>query len=182
MDADDAPRSTPLQVVVMGVSGTGKSTVAAGVARATGWDFVEGDDLHPPANIAKMESGEPLDDDDRAPWLDEVNARAREHAAAGRSCVLTCSALKRAYRDRLRDGVEQMFFVHLAGSFEVLEPRMQARERHFMPTGLLHSQLDTLEELEPDEDGVGVDVAGNIEEVTAAATEAIEKRLRSSPH
>lgn len=171
---------TALQVVVMGVSGTGKSTVGAGVARATGWELVEGDDLHPPANIAKMEAGEPLTDEDRAPWLDEVNARAREHAAAGRSCLLTCSALRRVYRDRLRDGVDEMFFIHLAGSYEVLEPRMQARERHFMPTGLLRSQLDTLEELEPDEDGVRVDVAGTLEQVTAAAVAAVEQRLRSS--
>lgn len=181
MDAHDAPRSTPLQVVVMGVSGTGKSTVGRALARGAGWPFVEGDDLHPPANIAKMEAGEPLTDEDRAPWLDEVNARAREHAAADRSCVLTCSALRRLYRDRLRDGVEQMFFVHLAGSFEVLEPRMQARERHFMPTGLLHSQFDTLEELEPDEDGVRVDVAGSVEEVVAAAHAAIDRRLREAP-
>ena len=181
MDATAACRPLPLQVVVMGVSGTGKSTVGRALAREAGWSFVEGDDLHPPANIAKMEAGNPLTDEDRAPWLDEVNARAREHAAAGHSCVLTCSALRRVYRDRLRDGVEQMFFVHLAGSFEVLEPRMQARERHFMPTGLLHSQLDTLEELEPDEDGVRVDVAGTVEEVVAAASAAIERRLRKSP-
>lgn len=178
---DDAPPSgAALQVVLMGVSGTGKSTVGAGVARATGWELVEGDDLHPPANIAKMEAGDPLTDADRAPWLDEVNAQARRHADAGRSCLLTCSALKRAYRERLRDGVEQMFFVHLSGSYEVLEPRMRARERHFMPTGLLRSQFDTLEELEPDEDGVRVDVAGSLDEVTAAAVAAIEQRLRSS--
>lgn len=179
MDDGRSP-GTALQVVLMGVSGTGKSTVGAGVARAAGWELVEGDDLHPPENIAKMEAGDPLTDDDRAPWLAEVNARARAQAAAGHNALLTCSALKRVYRDRLRDGVDEMFFVHLTGSYEVLEPRMQARERHFMPTGLLRSQLDTLEELEPDEDGVRVDVSGSLEEVTAAAVAAVEQRLRSS--
>ncbi len=171
--------TAPLQVVVMGVSGTGKSTVATDLARATGWDFVEGDDLHPRANIAKMEAGQPLTDEDRAPWLDAVNSRAREHAREAESCVLTCSALKRAYRDRLRAGVDQMFFLHLAGSYELLAPRMRHRTKHFMPTLLLHSQLDTLEVLGEDEDGAVVDVAGTIEEVSAAAYDAVVRRLRA---
>ena len=97
-----------LQVVVMGVSSTGKSTVGSAVAAHLGWDFVEGDDLHPPSNVAKMEAGEALDDDDRAPWLDRVSDRAEEQSAQGRSSVLTCSALKRVYRDRLRRGVPEM--------------------------------------------------------------------------
>jgi gluconokinase len=167
-----------LQVVVMGVSATGKSTVAARLGESLGWELVEGDDLHPRANVEKMESGQALTDEDRAPWLDAVNARAREHAAAGRSSLLTCSALKRAYRDRLRDGVPEMFFLHLAGSFEVLEPRMQHRDRHFMPPSLLHSQFDTLEPLADDEDGAVVDVSGTIDDVSAAAEEAVRQRLR----
>jgi gluconokinase len=169
--------SSPLQVVVMGVSATGKSTVAEGIAAALGWELVEGDDLHPEANVAKMASGQPLTDEDRAPWVDRVNAAAREHAAAGRSCVLTCSALKRAYRDRLSDGVEEMFFVHLAADFAVLEPRMAQRERHFMPTGLLRSQFDTLEPLGADEDGEVVDVAGSRDEVLGRALDAVRRRL-----
>jgi gluconokinase len=167
-----------LQVVVMGVSATGKSAVASRLARALDWPFVEGDDLHPPDNVAKMESGEPLTDDDRAPWLAEVNARAREHSAGGRSSVLTCSALRRAYRDRLREGVASMFFLHLHGTFEVLQPRMQQRDRHFMPASLLQSQFDTLEELGEDEDGLVLDVSGTLDEVAAAAQAVVEQRLR----
>lgn len=162
----------------MGVSATGKSTVATAMAEELGWDFIEGDDLHPPTNVAKMAAGDSLTDEDRAPWLDEISDRASRQAAAGRSSVLTCSALRRAYRDRLRAGVPAMFFLHLDGSYEVLEPRMQRRERHFMPTGLLRSQFDTLEPLEPDEDGAVVDVAGTVEEVISAARLAVGGRLR----
>lgn len=168
----------PLQVVVMGVSATGKSTVAARLSGLLGWHFEEGDDLHPPANVAKMEAGEPLSDEDRAPWLDAVNARAQELASAGHCSLLTCSALKRSYRERLRDGVPEMFFVHLAAPYEVLEPRMDSRERHFMPASLLRSQFDTLEPLADDEDGTVVDVSGTLEEVTASAHRVVEARLR----
>lgn len=169
----------PLQVVVMGVSATGKSTVARALAERRGWDFVEGDDLHPRANVEKMESGEPLTDEDRWPWLDLVNARAREHAAAGRSSIITCSALRRAYRDRLGEGVPAMHFLHLATTYEVLEPRMARRERHFMPTGLLRSQFATLEPLDPDEDGAVVDVTGPLPEVLEAAQAAVGARLQT---
>jgi gluconokinase len=176
--ADEHSPADPLQVVVMGVSATGKSTVGLVVAEDLGWDFIEGDDLHPQSNVTKMAAGDPLTDEDRAPWLDEISDRARRQAAAGRSSVLTCSALKRAYRDRLRAGVPAMFFLHLDGAYEVLEPRMQHRERHFMPTGLLRSQFDTLEPLEPGEDGAVVDVAGSVEEVVDAARRAVRERLR----
>lgn len=168
-----------LQVVVMGVSATGKSTVARGLAEELGWDFVEGDDLHPRANVRKMEAGQPLTDADRAPWLDEVSDVAARHAAEGRSSVITCSALRRAYRDRLRDGVEAMFFVHLHADYAVLEPRMEQREKHFMPTGLLRSQFETLEPLEDDEDGVVVDVSPGASEVTADALAVVRHRLDS---
>jgi gluconokinase len=173
-----SPTGVSLQVVVMGVSATGKSTVAAAVAADRGWDLVEGDDLHPASNVAKMQSGEPLTDEDRAPWLDRVNERARGHAGAGHSAVITCSALKRSYRDRLRVGVPTMFFLHLHGAYEVLEPRMAQRQRHFMPTGLLRSQFDTLEPLAEDEDGVVVDVAASLQEVVADARAAVAERLR----
>jgi gluconokinase len=162
----------------MGVSATGKSTIGIAVAEDLGWDFIEGDDLHPASNVAKMAAGDPLTDEDRAPWLDEISDRASRQAAAGRSSVVTCSALKRAYRDRLRAGVAGMFFLHLDGGYAVLEPRMQQRERHFMPTGLLRSQIDTLEPLEQDEDGTVVDVAGTVEEVVDAARRAVRARLR----
>lgn len=171
-------RAAPLQVVVMGVSGTGKSTVGAAVAEGLGWELVEGDDLHPPANVAKLSAGLPLTDEDRAPWLDQLNDLATSRAAAGLGSVLTCSALKRAYRDRLRAGVPAMFFLHLDGSYEVLEPRMTRREGHFMPVALLRSQLATLEPLERDEDGTVVDVAGTPAEVIAAAQAAVTSRLQ----
>lgn len=168
----------PLQVIVMGVSGTGKSTVATALADRLGWPFIEGDDLHPRSNVAKMESGEPLTDEDRAPWLEAIREHAQEQAAAGRSAVITCSALKRQYRDSLREGVREMFFVHLHGTREVLEPRMAKRERHFMPPKLLQSQLDTLEPLEDDEDGVVVDISGTVDEVISQAGRAVAERLR----
>ncbi len=165
-----------LQVVVMGVSATGKSTVGRRLAGELGWDFIEGDDLHPRSNVVKMESGEPLDDINRAPWLDEINRVAREQAAGGRSSVITCSALRRSYRVRLRDGVDGMFFVHLHADYEVLEPRMRQRADHFMPTGLLRSQLDTLEPLGDDEDGTVVDVTPGAAEVLGEVLRAVRAR------
>ncbi len=166
-----------LQVVVMGVSATGKSTVGQAVADELGWGFVEGDDLHPPANVAKMQAGDPLGDADRAPWLDLIGEAVRQRADAGLSSIVTCSALRRSYRDRLRDGAGAVFFVHLHAGFDVLEPRMQQRQRHFMPTTLLRSQFDTLEPLDADEDGVVVDVSSPPDVVTAAALDAVRSRL-----
>ena len=169
----------PLQVVVMGVTGTGKSTVATELAEQLGWTFVEGDDLHPRSNVAKMESGEPLTDDDRAPWLETIRSRAQEEAAAGRSAFITCSALRRKYRDLLREGAEPMFFLHLHAGEDVLAARLAERKGHFMPAGLLRSQLETLEPLEYAEDGVVVDVSVPVGEVVAAARRAVDERLRN---
>ena len=168
-----------MQVVVMGVTSTGKSTIAMLVAEHHGWGFVEGDDLHPPRNVAKMQGGDPLDDEDRAPWLAAINERAREESAAGRSTVITCSALKRRYRERLSQGVDAMFFLHLHGDAGVLAARMAQRKGHFMPPGLLESQLDSLEPLEAGEDGAVVDVSGSVEEVAARAERAVAERLRT---
>lgn len=136
-------------VVVMGVSGSGKSTVAIELARRLGVPFCEGDDLHPPANVAKMKAGHPLDDTDRAPWLAALNAWMRAHRRGG---VVSCSALRRLYRDRLREGLEPApAFVLLDPPRAVLERRMAARRGHFMPASLLDSQLATLERPEADE-------------------------------
>ncbi|GAA0956308.1 gluconokinase [Frigoribacterium faeni] len=142
-------------LVVMGVSGSGKSTLAALLAEQLGWDFYEGDDLHPDENVAKMAAGTPLDDDDRAPWLDTVSSWIIEHAMAGVPGVITCSALKRKYRDVLRE--HNVVFVYLRGTREMLGDRMAAREGHFMPTTLLDSQVATLEPPEADERHVVVD-------------------------
>lgn len=162
-------------VVVMGVSGTGKSSVAMLLAERLDLDFVEGDEHHPDRNIVKMSDGTPLTDEDRWPWLETLAGLARQRYEAGRSLVLTCSALKRSYRDVLRSGVPdgRMFFVHLHAEVDVLSERMQQRTKHFMPTSLLTSQLETLEPLEDDELGVVVDVAPPLEVVAEAAEAAL---------
>ena len=142
----------PSVLVVMGVSGTGKSTVAGLLAGRLGWELAEGDDLHPPANVAKMASGHPLTDEDRWPWLDKVAAWIKDRVSAGKTGVITCSALKRRYRDRLRG--PGVMFVHLAGAKELIAARMAALLHHFMPPGLLDSQVEALEPLETDENAI----------------------------
>jgi gluconokinase len=146
-------------VVVMGVSGCGKTTVGAALAEALGWRFVEGDAFHPAANVAKMSAGIPLDDADRRPWLETLAAAIAGDEAAGRSSVVGCSALKRAYRDILRSGAPRMRFLHLHCDRVVLAERLSHRPEHFFPASLLDSQLAALEPLGPDEDGVVVDLA-----------------------
>jgi gluconokinase len=144
----------PVVLVVMGVSGTGKSTVAGMLAGRLGWDLEEGDDLHPASNVEKMASGQPLTDEDRWPWLEKISAWIQLHTTAGTPGIVTCSALKRSYRDRLRSpGVA---FVHLDGTKEMIAERLNKRLDHFMPSSLLDSQLATLEPLDPDEAGIVV--------------------------
>jgi carbohydrate kinase (thermoresistant glucokinase family) len=147
----------------MGVSGAGKSAVGERLARALHARFVEGDDLHPPANRAKMASGTPLSDEDRWPWLDLVGEALREAPV-----VAACSALRRAYRDRLRSHAPGLVAVHLVASEEVLAERMTRRRGHFMPPALLRSQLATLEPLGPDERGFAVEAASPDEAVRLA--------------
>ncbi len=148
-------------LVLMGVSGVGKTSVAEVLHARTGWVFAEGDDFHPRSNREKMASGHPLDDDDRWPWLRRIAAWIGEQEAAGHGGIVTCSALKRSYRDLLRDGHPSVRFVHLLADPDVLTARITARKGHYMPPSLLQSQLDTLEPLEPDEPGVGVDTGGD---------------------
>jgi gluconokinase len=159
----------PLVVVVMGVSGTGKSTVAAGLVRDLGWPFAEGDDFHSAANIAKMHAGHPLTDADRRPWLQAISAWIGARGAAGTGGIVTCSALKRSYREILRAGHPDVRFLCLTGSHQLLESRIENRVGHFMPASLLDSQLDTLEPLQPDEPGVTIDVSGSPDEVERIA-------------
>jgi gluconokinase len=146
----------PVVLVLMGVSGSGKSTVAALLAGRLGWDFEEGDDLHPPANVAKMHAGHPLDDEDRKPWLAKVAEWITEHTDAGRPGIITCSALKRSYRDVLRG--EHVVFVYMAGTQEAIGARLASRHGHFMPTSLLDSQFATLEPPNPDERAITVPI------------------------
>ncbi len=155
------PFSRP--VVVMGVSGSGKSTVGAALADALGIPFEDGDALHPAANVAKMAAGIPLDDANRAPWLDAIV----ELLARG-PVVVACSALRRAYRDRLRAAAPELALVLLDGDRELLAERMAARPGHFMPASLLDSQLATLERPAPDEHALIVDVAAPVDEIVAS--------------
>jgi carbohydrate kinase (thermoresistant glucokinase family) len=132
-------------LLLMGVSGCGKTTIGAALARRLGWDFLEGDALHPPANVAKMAAGTPLEDDDRWPWLRAIAARIDAWRAAGTSGVVACSALKRAYRDILIGPRADVRLVYLRGDKDVIAARLTARRGHFMPPGLLDSQFRTLE-------------------------------------
>jgi gluconokinase len=163
--------STPHVVVVMGVAGTGKTTIGPLLAARLGVPYAEGDDFHPPANIAKMSAGTPLDDADRWPWLDAIGAWAGGRRGLGG--VVSCSALKRSYRDRLRAGAPGVVFVHLSGERALIEDRMAHRQGHFMPTALLDSQFATLQPPAADEAGVTVDVTGSPAEITERAALAL---------
>ena len=165
--------STPHVVVVMGVAGTGKTTVGPLLAAALGVPYAEGDDFHPPENIAKMSAGTPLEDADRWPWLDAIGLWA--HGRAGLGGVVSSSALKRSYRDRLRAAAPDALFLHLSGDRPLIERRMSERQGHFMPTALLDSQFAALEELGADEAGVAVDVSGSPEDITERAVAALRR-------
>lgn len=160
-------------VVVMGVSGSGKSTVGAALAQRLGVPFEDADDLHPPANIAKMSAGHPLDDDDRRPWLEVIGTWLADHAHGGG--VMSCSALKRAYRDQLRSHAPTAVFVHLEGSHAVITDRQASRPGHFMPASLLASQFATLEPLQADERGVVVDVDQGVDAIVAASVSELSQ-------
>ena len=146
----------------MGVSGSGKSTVGSALAQRLRVPFVDADTMHPPANIAKMSAGEPLNDDDRYPWLENVGEWLAGHCTGG---VVSCSALKRKYRDQLRAHCPRVEFLHLSGSPELINRRMSTRTGHFMPAALLRSQFDTLEPLGADERGVTVDIGHDVDAV-----------------
>jgi gluconokinase len=159
----------PLQIVVMGVSGCGKSTVGAQLALALGADFVEGDGLHPARNVALMAAGTALTDADRAGWLGVIADQLARAHGAGRSLVVSCSALKRAYRDLLRATCPGLRFVHLHGSVDQLSARLQARSGHYMPASLLASQLATLQVPAADEQALVFDIAQTAQQISAAA-------------
>jgi gluconokinase len=150
-------------IVVMGVSGSGKSTVGAALAQRLRVPFADADDFHPAANIAKMTAGQPLNDDDRYPWLEAIGEWLAQHCDSGG--VMSCSALKRKYRDQLRRHCAGIEFLHLKGTPEVIGKRQASRPGHFMPASLLASQFDTLEPLGPDERGISIDVDQNIDSI-----------------
>lgn len=158
----------PFQVVIMGVSGSGKTTLAALLSERLGCAFAEADQFHSAENIAKMSAGEALGDEDRWPWLRRLAAWMVEQARAGRPAIITCSALKRSYRELLRSDAPRAVFVHLAGSRELIAGRLDRRQGHFMPPSLLDSQLATLEALGPDEPGAAFDASRSPEALASA--------------
>lgn len=161
------------QIVVMGVSGSGKSTVGAALAQRLRVPFADADDFHPAANIAKMTAGQPLDDDDRYPWLATIGQWLADHPDGG---VMSCSALKRRYRDQLREQCPEVEFLHLHGTPEVISARQASRPGHFMPASLVASQFATLEPLEDDEAGIVVDVAADIDSIVDTYISTIERK------
>ncbi|MER7474955.1 gluconokinase [Micromonospora sp. NPDC000018] len=163
-------------VVVMGVSGAGKTTVAQGISARTGLAFAEADEFHSPANVAQMRAGVPLDDAARLPWLRDLAAWMAARSAEGVSTVLACSALKRSYRDVLRQGPPSVEFVHLDGPAEVIRDRMARRAGHYMPASLLESQLATLEQPHPDESVLVLDVSLTPDELVSAAVDGLGLR------
>jgi gluconokinase len=158
-------RQRLVTVVLMGVAGSGKSSVMAALVARLGWPALEGDALHPPDNVAKMAAGVPLTDTDRAPWLAAIGDWIAEREAERQSSFVTCSALRRDYRGVLRRGHPSVWFVHLAAPRDVLEARIRRREGHFMPASMLDSQLATLEPLEPDEPGTTLDATAASDEI-----------------
>ncbi len=174
--AASRPASEPIAVVVMGVSGAGKTTVGRRLAEAIGADFVDGDDLHTDAARAKMGSGAPLTDEDRWPWLDRVAARLAAGLASGRSAVVACSALRRVYRDRIRAGVgPTLQFIYLEADPEMMRARVAGRRGHYMPASLVESQFAALEPPQGERDVIETPADGNLE----AEIPKLTARLRS---
>lgn len=163
-------------LVVMGVSGSGKSTVGAAVAQRLRVPFADADDFHPQANIEKMTAGHPLDDDDRYPWLEAIGQWLADRCDSGG--VMSCSALKRKYRDQLRRHCTSVEFLHLDGTPDLIGRRQASRPGHFMPASLLASQFDTLEPLEPDERGIRIDVDQSIDSIVETFVASTEQENR----
>jgi gluconokinase len=161
-------------IVVMGVAGSGKTTIASQLAERLRWRFAEGDSFHPPANVARMRDGIALTDEDRWPWLDAIAAWIDSARASGERCVITCSALKRAYRERLAGGHDDVRFVYLKGEYGLVTRRMAARTGHYMPLALLQSQFDALEEPRADENPLVISIAPSPEEIVAGIVAALE--------
>jgi gluconokinase len=164
-------------IIVMGVSGSGKSTIAAALARHIGFDCEDGDTYHPASNVEKMRAGIPLRDDDRWPWLKAIADDIDHRAAIGRPFVVSCSALKRAYRDVLVHGRSDVRLVYLKGTRDLIAERLALRKGHFMPPSLLHSQFATIEEPAPDENVVIVDINASVNQSVTAIVDQLQISL-----
>jgi carbohydrate kinase (thermoresistant glucokinase family) len=175
MNATANQETAPIILIVMGVSGSGKTTVAAMLAGRLHWRFQEGDALHPQGNVDKMHHGVPLTDADRLPWLDSIAALVDRWSAAGVSGIITCSALKRVYRDRIRAGQSDVEFVYLRGARVLVSARITERMGHFMPPSLLDSQFATLEEPGDDEPVITVDIGGSPDQIVEAILTALQR-------
>ncbi len=163
-------------IIVMGVSSTGKSSVGKAFADKIGAKFIDGDDLHPKANVMKMASGQPLNDEDRAPWLERIRDAVFSLEKKGETGIIVCSALKKRYRDLIREGNENVSFVFLKGEFELVLKRMQDRKGHFMPVSLLQSQFETLETPQADEHDVcHIDIDADFPEVVERCVRALKR-------
>ena len=162
-------------MIVMGVQGTGKTTIGSALGERLSVTFIDSDDLHPPANKVKMAAGTPLEDEDRVPWLKIVGATIAANAAEGRTTIVACSALKRWYRELLRSSVPELQFIHLAGQRDLVASRLATRQHEFMPTTLLDSQFEVLEPLAPWEAGVVVPVAGTPAEIVDVVAEYLAR-------
>jgi gluconokinase len=174
---DPAADTVPCALIVMGVSGSGKSTIAKQLATRLGWRFADGDDFHPASNVAKMSAGQPLTDDDRWPWLQAIADEIDRVIASGGRVVIACSALKRAYRDVLVHGRGDIRIVYLDGSRVLIAGRMEKRKGHFMPPGLLDSQFSTLQVPVPPEHPISVSIDASVE----AIVDAIVIQLPGAP-
>ncbi|PUE26497.1 gluconokinase [Limnohabitans sp. Jir72] len=173
--------TTPMRLIVMGVSGCGKSTMAAALSQSLGLEMVDGDDLHAPESVAKMRSGIALQDADRWPWLDRIGAYLSQPHPQGR--VVACSALKRAYRDRIREQAGDVCFVFLDGDFELIDQRMRQRVGHYMQPGLLDSQFSTLEIPQADEpDVIRLPITEPVHDMVTQALAALQARTSSRLH
>ena len=169
---------TPCALIVMGVSGSGKSTIAEKMAKHLGWRYEDGDKFHPASNVAKMSAGHPLTDEDRWPWLQAIADEIARACKAGEHVVIACSALKRSYRDVLVHGRDDVRIIYLRGTQELIAGRLTGRKGHFMPPGLLASQFKTLEPPDPDEHPLTVSIDASVEEII----DDIAGRLRLSPN
>ena len=178
MNEETGATTSPITLIVMGVSGSGKTTVAALLAGRLNWRFQEGDALHPQANVEKMRHGIPLNDADRLPWLDSIAALIDRWSAEGVSGIITCSALKRAYRERIRAGRPAVEFVYLRGARGLVSARLTQRIGHYMPESLLASQFDTLEEPGADEPVIAVDIGGSPDQIVETILTALQLEHR----
>ena len=172
-DFGDSNSESSLGIILMGVSGCGKTSVGINLSKKLGWTFVDGDDFHPKENVAKMSAGQPLTDQDRLPWLKTLHDLLMDHLQKGKSLILACSALKEEYRQVLSSGMSNVVFVHLRGDFDLIHARMRARGEHYMKAEMLRSQFASLE---PPKNGIIVGVDQSFGEITAQILKELNER------